>query len=219
MYSTRIRKIAEMVPEGMVTADIGTDHAFLPILLASEKKCGKIYACDVRKGPLQAAEKNISEAGLSDAIACILSDGLENVPEDTECVVIAGMGAYTAMHILEAAEKRIPSFSTILIEVNRNVKEMREWLSGHHCIITDEVFLEEKGHAYTIMACVYGKEKLTESEILLGPVLMKKKDPAWLNYLKEEKEKKEKLLTLRPEDEELKSDYGIISCYLNDEGH
>ena len=38
MKNTRIETIADMVKEGMVVADIGTDHALLPILLVQNNK-------------------------------------------------------------------------------------------------------------------------------------------------------------------------------------
>ena len=42
MANRRLEKIASMVQKGMITADIGTDHAFLPIMLVQEGICEKV---------------------------------------------------------------------------------------------------------------------------------------------------------------------------------
>ena len=104
----RIQKIADMINKGVVLADIGTDHAFLPILAIKQKKVQKAYACDIAKGPLEIAKRNIQAENLDTQIETILSNGFEHVPQDVDVVVIAGMGYYTAKDILEAAgEKRL----------------------------------------------------------------------------------------------------------------
>ena len=87
----RLKKIAEMISKGMIVADIGTDHAFLPIMLVQNGISDRVYACDVAEGPLKGARENIAKSGLSDRISTILTDGLHDVPMDTDCVVIAGM--------------------------------------------------------------------------------------------------------------------------------
>ena len=85
-----------MIDKGMVVADIGTDHAFLPVMLVRDGISDHVYACDVAKGPLQAAKENIAHFQLTDKITTILTDGLRDVPSDVNCIVIAGMGFVTA---------------------------------------------------------------------------------------------------------------------------
>ena len=50
--SKRLAAIASFVDDGLVVADIGTDHGFLPISLVQEGRVPRALACDVRKGPL-----------------------------------------------------------------------------------------------------------------------------------------------------------------------
>ena len=66
----RLQKIAEMVKAGMIMADIGTDHAQLPVWLVSKGRVPYAYACDVAEGPLSAAQetpssKEIDRTGIS----------------------------------------------------------------------------------------------------------------------------------------------------------
>lgn len=179
----RIETIAEMVMEGVVAADIGTDHAFLPILLARKNICPHIYACDVNEGPLKAARKNISANGMNDRITVILSDGFANVPSDAQCAVLAGMGFYTAKKILTEAGERIRSLKQIIVEVNRNVTELRRWISDSGYTILDEKTVYENGFDYVVISfdCA-PHEPYTETEILCGPVLMKKREPEYIRF-------------------------------------
>ncbi|MBP5294184.1 MAG: SAM-dependent methyltransferase, partial [Lachnospiraceae bacterium] len=73
--SERLRTIISMIPENKCTADIGTDHGFVPISVVSEGIAESAIASDVRKGPLMRAQTHIQEAGLSDRIDCRLGDG------------------------------------------------------------------------------------------------------------------------------------------------
>ena len=178
----RIEKIADMVKPGVIAADIGTDHAFLPILLMQQKKAEKVYACDVNEGPLKAAQRNIAKEGLSEGITTILSNGFEHVPADTECAVIAGMGFYTCRDILEQAGERINDLSQIIVEVNRNTPDMRRWISEHHYAIDDERLVYERGFDYIIISFTTAfHEPYSEQEILCGTELLKK-DPGYPEY-------------------------------------
>jgi len=52
----------------------------------------KALACDVRKGPIGFAEKNIAEYGLSQYISTRIGYGLEPLEDnEVDVVVIAGM--------------------------------------------------------------------------------------------------------------------------------
>ena len=108
----RLKAISALVPSGTILADIGTDHGYLPIDLVKRGICPKAYACDV--------------AG---KVFAILSDGFNQVPEDADCAVIAGMGWYTAQAILERAEERLPSFRRIIVQVNGDTDLLRKWIS------------------------------------------------------------------------------------------
>ncbi|MBR2759683.1 MAG: tRNA (adenine(22)-N(1))-methyltransferase TrmK, partial [Solobacterium sp.] len=51
----RMEGLKRMIPKNAVLADIGTDHAYLPILAVSDHTIEKAYACDVAPGPLSQA--------------------------------------------------------------------------------------------------------------------------------------------------------------------
>jgi tRNA (adenine22-N1)-methyltransferase len=184
MKNVRIEKIADMVEKGVVAADIGTDHAFLPVLLVQNNVCSKVYACDIAEGPLQSAAETIVRYGFQDKIQTILCDGMKEVPSDTETAVIAGMGYYTAVHILEDAWDRLFHLHQIIVEVNRDEVEMRNWINMHHFTITEERTVYEKGHDYVIISfntCEH--ESYSESEIICGTAAMQKDSENYALYV------------------------------------
>lgn len=181
--------------KGVTVADIGTDHALLPILLIENKTCPKVYACDVAKGPLMAAKTNIRKAGLSELIPTVLSDGLKNVPADADACIIAGMGCMTAVEILEASFGCLSHKKQIIVEVNRDTIKMRAWISDHHFTMEDEAYICDRDHDYIVLS-FSPKEHVsyTKEELIIGPILIQRKDHDYLNYCKKQKEKIDAIL-------------------------
>ena len=54
----RLLTAAELLGQTNSVADIGTDHAFLPIHLVREGIAQKVIACDIAEGPLSVAKAN-----------------------------------------------------------------------------------------------------------------------------------------------------------------
>ena len=71
----RLALCASFVREGAAVADIGTDHAYLPVWLVRSGKIPSAVAADLREGPLANAQANIERNGVSDRIKTVLSDG------------------------------------------------------------------------------------------------------------------------------------------------
>lgn len=205
-----------MVKKGMITADIGTDHAFLPIMLVENGTCEKVYACDVAKGPLQAAKANIAARGLSLTITTILTDGLCDVPEDTQCVVIAGMGYQTAKGILERAQARLDDLQQIIVEVNRDTVSMRRWISEHGYTIVNETYVYDRGHDYvTIDFNTQKHEPYSTQDLYLGPVLKKTGKDEYADFLKRRAEKIRYILSVSANgNPSLTEELSIIESFL-----
>lgn len=90
--SKRLQAVADLVTVGECVADIGTDHAYIPIYLTEHKKVKKAFAMDVNEGPLIRAEEHVREAGLKEQIKMRRSNGLEKLsPGEVEAVIIAGI--------------------------------------------------------------------------------------------------------------------------------
>ena len=75
--SKRLQAVADLVTADYKLADIGTDHAYIPICLIQQKKIAEAVALDVNEGPLQRAEEHIRENGLEAEIETRLSNGFQ----------------------------------------------------------------------------------------------------------------------------------------------
>ena len=59
--SKRLQAIYDLVPQSNVIADIGSDHAFLPIALVLNGKVTRAYASEVNEGPYEMSVKNVEK--------------------------------------------------------------------------------------------------------------------------------------------------------------
>ncbi|MBC6356058.1 SAM-dependent methyltransferase [Lactobacillus helsingborgensis] len=176
----RLRILAQMVDQEARVADIGTDHAYLPIQLVKEGKVDYAIASDVAAGPLQNAEKDIVAAGLKDKIETRLGSGLETVSaqDRIDTVVIAGMGGKLMTNILDEAWSENFHFATLILEPNVGEPGVREWLSTHKYQIIDEKIISEAGHIYELIKAqkVESTIRLTDRQIFFGPKILKEKN-------------------------------------------
>ena len=93
ILDTRLRAAANMVPQGARLADIGSDHAYLPIALCLENKIKYARASDINEGPVAAAVANIHKNGLAHRIEAVRADGLDKTKDfSPDCITILGMG-------------------------------------------------------------------------------------------------------------------------------
>jgi tRNA (adenine22-N1)-methyltransferase len=74
--SKRLATIAALVPPGGRLADIGTDHAYLPVYLVSEGVVPSAVAGEVNEGPFRTAGEALDRVGLADRIELRFGDGL-----------------------------------------------------------------------------------------------------------------------------------------------
>ena len=89
----RLSAIAGLVPEGDTVADIGTDHAYIPVFLVKSGKVKRGVASDVRKGPLEKAREVIKRHRLEDRIETRLGDGLEVLKAgEADTIVVQARG-------------------------------------------------------------------------------------------------------------------------------
>ncbi len=91
-----------MVSPGCRLADVGTDHAYIPIYLMQNGVIPQAVAMDINQGPLLRATENIRRYGLTGRIETRLSDGLEKLQAgEADTILIAGMGGLLMVRILE----------------------------------------------------------------------------------------------------------------------
>ncbi|MBR2406838.1 MAG: SAM-dependent methyltransferase [Clostridia bacterium] len=167
MLDSRLRLAAQFVRHGSRVADIGTDHAYLPIALVSEGVCPAAIASDVREGPVANARYHVEAAGLSEAISVRLGNGLHTVqPTEADDIVIAGMGGETVAMILEEAPwVRSPHYRLILQPMTR-AEKLRAYLFENGFAVCEERVTQVGRHWYTVLCATYTGTVLSADEAL-----------------------------------------------------
>jgi len=75
----RLLKTAELITPCKKLADIGTDHAYIPVYALQNNLAETVVASDINEGPLNNAAKTVKQYGFEDRVVLRLSDGLENI--------------------------------------------------------------------------------------------------------------------------------------------
>jgi len=144
----RLEFLVDILPTDIVLADIGTDHAYLPIKVVKAGKAQLVYAADVNVKPLQQAKINVEKAQLTQEILPILSDGLNYFKEHQirlDYVVIAGLGASTIAEILQNDYSDVKNY---LICSNTNPIILRKLIKKRHWYIDNEFFIIDNKKRY-----------------------------------------------------------------------
>ena len=191
--SKRLGAVAGMVSAGNRVADVGCDHAFLPVYLIQEHHIPSALAMDVRQGPLSRAQEHILAAGLEDKIKTRLSDGLKALkPFEADTLVIAGMGGILIRKILSDSPDVRDSFKELILQPQSDIAELRHYMIDAGFDLMDEDMVLEDGKYYFIMKWIPGMRReeglqWMPWELEIGPLLLKKRHPALSGYLEREK--------------------------------
>ena len=216
--SERLERVVSFVRPCASAADIGTDHALVPVELVRRGIVKKAIAMDVRPGPLSRAKEQISRAGLSDQIEPRLSDGLAALkPQEAETVIIAGMGGELIIRILTVGRHMWDSVAQWVLSPHSEVFKVRGWLLENGFSIEKEDMVCEDGKYYVLMdvkraEAETGAEAEAETEagegtgaeaglktespardtefvrLLYGDSLIRERNPVLAQYLKEEEQ-------------------------------
>lgn len=179
--SKRLQAIYDMVPQSNVLADIGSDHALLPIALVLNGKVTRAYASEVNEGPYEATVKNIEKHGVSNYVEAVLSDGISELGKDVNTVSICGMGGSLIADILEKDINKLEAVTTLVLQPNNNEENVRIWLMNNGFEIVFEKLIEEDDRFYEIIKAVRGNSNYSKEELFFGPVLLKEKSDIFIN--------------------------------------
>ncbi len=180
--SPRLRAAAELVPPGARFADIGADHAYLPVWLILNGVIDKAIAADLRQGPLERARETAEKYSVAGRMDFRLCDGLTGLdPGEADAIAIAGMGGETIAHILAHAPWTKGEGITLILQPMSSQPDLRSWLSENGYAIEKERIVREDKTLYTIFLVRAGTmEKLTPAELLAG---RQSRDPLRGEYL------------------------------------
>lgn len=186
--SKRLTLISEMTPKGHI-ADIGADHGKLLISLCLKGKILSGTAIENKKGPFERLKKAIKEAGAEDKITPLFSDGISNLPSDTNIIVLAGMGGNNILDILTAHKEKLTNIEYIVVDAHNAISDVRKGITSLGYFIKDENILKEDDIFYEIILFQKGYKEYSSLDFDFGPILRKVKSETyrekWLNHIKD----------------------------------
>lgn len=153
--SNRLFSVAAMVSQGCRLADVGTDHAYVPIYLVKKGVIPAAIAMDIRPGPLERAKEHIKEYEVETNIKTRLSDGVAALmPGEVDSLVIAGMGGNVMIHILQGAGHIMSTLSECILQPQSELAKFRYFLDRNGFKTVQEDMVEEDGKFYPIMRVI-----------------------------------------------------------------
>lgn len=167
----RLSLCASFVREGTALADIGTDHAYLPVFLAQRGRIRSAVAADVREGPLENARSNIARCGVGDRVRTVLSDGLDGIcADDADDIVMAGMGGELIVKLIDRTDWLSDSGKRLILQPMTRAYTLRQYLAEKGFDILDERACISVGKPYSVICCAYSGNvrRLTPEELYIG---------------------------------------------------
>lgn len=197
---SRLMAIANLVRKDKIFADIGTDHAYLPVYLVEKGVIKKAIAADLRVGPLENAKLAVDSYNYSDKIELRLSDGLDNFKaNEVEEIAVAGMGGLLISSFIERTDWLKKSDIHLILQPMTHAEELRKALFDNGFIIDNEVVAEDGDKLYIIISAYYYGDatSYTDFDLIVGRLPLNK-DTLSIKYLSKIFEKyNKKLIALK----------------------
>jgi tRNA (adenine22-N1)-methyltransferase len=193
----RLAAIAAYIPPGALVADIGTDHALLPISLVKTGRASRAVATELNEKPFQTALKNVLEARVDGRVEVRKGDGLEALrPGEVEVVIIAGMGGNTMAGALSRSPLVLAGVRRLVLQPMADPGDLRRWLAKNGWRLVDEDLVKDDGKFYVILVAQQGEEPCRDDFLMeIGPLLINKCSPLLVEYLEKIKSDYQRVLS------------------------
>ena len=163
---SRLSLCASFVRQDSKLADIGTDHAYLPVWLCQNGVCKSAIAADINPEPLSRGQLTIAQAGLEDKIKTRLSDGLKSISADeADDIVIAGMGGELIAKIILDCEYSRDKDKRFILQPMTKSELLIERLCQNGFEILSQDCCVASNKCYTVLLIQYSGEKRAYSEV------------------------------------------------------
>jgi tRNA (adenine22-N1)-methyltransferase len=179
----RLERVAAHVPAGARLADIGSDHAYLPVALMRRGVIVAAVAGEVALTPFYSAERTVRENGLEQRITVRQANGLAAIEAEDGITAISlcGMGGETIRDILDSGKTYLSGQERLILQPNGGEQPLRQWLMDNgYRILAEEVLRENRFDYEIIVAERSGPVTYSAEELYFGPQQMQARSPAFL---------------------------------------
>ncbi len=197
LLTPRLMKIASLVPKGTTLADIGTDHAYIPVWCIKNNICTAAIAMDINEGPLKNAKETVISNGVANRVELRLSDGLKELERgEADAVVIAGMGGLLIQSILDSHREKLTDGTLLILQPMLAQKELRKYLYTSNMCIENEYLAKEGSKIYNIFVARVGfRCEHSERDIVVGKNIEINSRDIFAFYREKEISVRQKILT------------------------
>lgn len=196
--SKRLKCIENLIDSCEVVADIGTDHAYLPIDLIKQKICIRAIASDINRGPVQKARKNISQENMNKYIECRLGPGLSTIKcNEANVLIIAGMGGNLIRDIVETGIDVFKTAEYAVLQPVQNPEILRKYIYERGFSVINEELCFDENKYYEIIKVKYDNKprKLDDIDYEISKILFNNKHKLLKKYICYKIEKYGKILS------------------------
>lgn len=184
----RLEKIVELVDENKKIADIGSDHGITAIKIYEEKNPKKVIATDISKNSIQKLVDKLHYNKYN--IETMVADGIKELPEDVEQIIISGMGGILISNIIEEGIDIAKNAEKLIIQANNSLVHLREYLLSNSFEIVDEYMIEDSDIIYFIIISRFDEKsknkEYSDIELKYGRHNIKRKDELLIEYIEKE---------------------------------
>ena len=169
--NARLLSAAELVRQDATFADIGTDHAYLPLFLLDEGRIRYAYCCDINEGPLNSARRNAEERGRLSEMSFVLTDGATVLSDKAVSdYAICGMGGELIADIIDRAPHLKDGRINLILQPMTRQEKLRSYLASSGFAVDCESYSFDAGKHYVCMRVRYTGEcrEISELESIVG---------------------------------------------------
>ncbi len=173
----RLMGAVGFIRHNSVVADVGTDHAYLPIYLCLKGITERAVASDINEGPINRATANIRAFGLDGKIITVKTDGIPDTAIRDLCkgsptdIIIFGMGGELISDIISRSEHFRRCGTRLILQPMTHPEILRGFLYGNGYEITDEILVKDD-RIYQIICAEYTGSNTccSDAELLVGKI-------------------------------------------------
>lgn len=208
MLSVRLETIVSLIPLGASVADVGSDHAAVPLRLLGDRSVAFVQCIENKPGPFKRMKEALDKAQIVGSCLTSLSDGLSKADPRVDTAVLAGLGGELIATILERDLPLNPRISTIIVDPHSERPSSYRALMELGFREDGSRSLKEEGHYYEVSRWIKAPFSPSYSDFQLefGPLALKEKPYPWRKYWEGEAERLRGILVVLDENQKMKRD-------------
>lgn len=155
----RLQLVADFLDPCECFADIGTDHAYLPVWMLQNGKARYAIAADINPNPLKNARNTLAQYGFAEQIELRLSDGLQNIaPWEVGAIAVAGMGGNQIADMISGTPWLQNAEIQLVLQPMTHFEDVRRALRENGFSVLREETVAEGERVYLALSARYSGE-------------------------------------------------------------